>query len=445
MQRREHAVVMGGSMAGMLAARVLADHFEQVTILERDALPAEGAPRRGVPQGVHCHALLASGLRVLEDLFPGLTAEAVAQGALFGDPASDCRWFLAGGCFARSTSDLMALLVSRPLLEHLVRQRVMGIENVRTREQCQVESFLSAGSQVTGVMVNGEPITAALVVDATGRASRTPLWLEQLGYDAPPEETMEVGLRYTTRSFRRAAGDFGGDVATVIPPTPQSKRGGVMLAQEGGRWTVTLVGHFEQHAPEELAGFLDYARSLPAPFIYETIRAAEPLGDAHVTRFPASRRRRYEYLDRFPEGLLVMGDAVCSFNPVYGQGMSVAALEAETLDAALWIQAPQLARRFFQRMGTVIDTPWSIAAGNDLRIPEVTGARGPLVSAVNWYLERLQRAAHHDPVLAVAFHRVGNLLASPATLLEPRQVLRVLRGNWRRAAETSAPAVLETT
>jgi hypothetical protein len=229
-------------------------------------------------------------------------------------------------------------------------------------------------------------------------------------------------------------------LATVIPCTPHGKRGGVMLAQEGDRWTVTLVGHFEQHATEDLAGFLDYARSLPAPFIYEAVRGAEPLGPAHTTRFPASRRRRYEYLHRFPEGLLVMGDAMCSFNPVYGQGMSVAALEAEALDAALWIRAPQLARRFFQQVSHVIDTPWSIAAGNDLRIPEVIGPRGPLVNAVNWYLDRFQRAAQHDATLAVAFHRVGNLLAAPATLLHPRRMLRVLRASLTPPKLATSPS-----
>lgn len=442
MPNQDHAVVLGASVAGLLAARVLADHFQQVTILERDALPLGTDARRGVPQGAHCHALLASGRRVIEDLFPGLTAEAVAQGAVLGDAARDCRWFLAGGRLASSSSDLIALLASRPFLESLIRQHVLAIANITVRPQSQVEGLTATATRdrVTGVICDGTPLAADLVIDATGRVSRLPLWLEQLGYDAPPDETIEVGLRYTTRSFRRHAADLGGDLATVIPPTPEGKRGGVMLAQEGDRWTVTLVGHFEQHAPEDLAGFLDYARSLPAPYIYETVRDAEPLGPAHSTRFPASRRRRYEYLHRFPEGLLVLGDAVCSFNPVYGQGMSVAALEAEALDAALWIRTPQLARRFFQQISRVIDTPWSIAAGNDLRMPEVVGPRGPLVNGVNWYMERFQRAAQHDAVLAVAFHRVGNLLAPPATLLQPKQLLRVVRASFKPPKVATSPS-----
>ena len=435
MHSKDHAIVMGASLAGLLAARVLSDHFKRVTLIERDELPSGPTPRRGVPQGVHCHGLLASGRRILDDLFPGFTAEAIAQGAIPGDPVRDCRWFLSGACLARPASKLNALLASRPLLEDLVRQRVLALANVTLQQNSQVERLTATPDRrrITGVVCAGAPLASDLVIDATGRGSRTPLWLTGLGYDAPAEETMDVGLRYTTRSFRRHPADLNGDIATVIPPTPAGKRGGVMLAQEGDRWTVTLMGHFEQHAPEDLPGFLGYARSLPAPFIFDTIRDAEPLGEAHSTRFPSSRRRHYERLESFPEGILVMGDAVCSFNPVYGQGMSVAALAAETLDSALWIRAPHLARRFFERLARIVDTPWSIAAGNDLRIPDVNGPRNPFTHAINWYMERLHRAAHHDEQLALAFHQVGNLVAPPAGLLHPRQAFRVLRGNLRAA------------
>lgn len=430
MQKKEHAIVMGASMAGLLATRVLATHFNRVTLIERDTLPDGPAPRRGVPQGVHAHGLLTSGRQILDRLFPGFTQEAVAAGALTGDIVRDCRWFFAGACLARPASNFVGLLASRQLLESIVRRRVLALPNVILL-QCQVDGLdtNTARDRVTGVICNDRPLDADLVVDATGRGSRTPQWLNSLCYPAPAEESIEVGLRYTTRVFRRRPQDMNGDVAAIIPPTPEGKRGGVMLAQEGDSWIATMVGHFGQGAPEDLDGFLDYASSLPAPDIYDVIRHAEPVGGAHVMRFPASRRRRYENLTRFPEGYLVMGDSICSFNPIYGQGMSVAALEAEALDAAL--RNGEAAPRFFRRLAQIVDIPWSIAVGNDLRMPETVGPRTRMNTVINWYMAHLHRAAHHDAELSLAFHKVGNLLASPPSVMHPRLMLRVLAGSLR--------------
>jgi 2-polyprenyl-6-methoxyphenol hydroxylase-like FAD-dependent oxidoreductase len=238
---------------------------------------------------------------------------------------------------------------------------------------------------------------------------------------------VDIALAYTTRFFRREPQHLDGDIAAIIPPTPGGKRGGVMLAQEGGRWTVTLISHFGPAAPRELEEFREFARSLPAPLIYETIRTAEPVGEPATARLPSSIRRRYENLARFPEGYLVLGDAICSFNPIYGQGMSVAALEAQVLNNSLVARDDaHLARRFFRKTAAVVDIPWSIAVGNDLRMPETQGPRGGGVPFINWYMSRLHRAAHRDAELAVAFHRVANLLAPPQTLFRPAMIFRVL-------------------
>jgi 2-polyprenyl-6-methoxyphenol hydroxylase-like FAD-dependent oxidoreductase len=271
----------------------------------------------------------------------------------------------------------------------------------------------SGNSRVTGVRVGSETLTADLVVDSTGRGSHSPQWLASMGYAKPPEERVEVALAYTTRFFRRCPEDLDGDSAAIVPPTPEGKRGGIMLAQEGNRWTLTLIGHFGQAAPTELDGFIEYARTLPAPFIYDVIRKAEPLGNPMSARFPASIRRRYEKLDRFPEGYLVFGDAISSFNPIYGQGMSVAALEAVQLAETLAGGSDNLATRFFRRASKVVDIPWAVPVGNDLRMKETVGPRNAGVNIINWYLSKLHKAAHHDPVPALAFHRVGNLLEPP--------------------------------
>lgn len=436
---RKHAIVMGGSMAGLLAARVLSDHYQQVTLIERDPFPAQPQQRRGVPQGRHTHGLLASGRSVLERFFPGITQALVNSGAHFGDIVADSRWFFEGACLARVPTDLKGLLLTRPMLEGAVRERVLAIPGITRRDNTAVEGLVASerSDRVAGVRAGGQTLAADLVVDATGRGSRTPQWLEAMGYEKPREEAVQIALGYTTRFFRRRTTDLEGDTAVIIPSTPEGKCGGVMLAQEGDRWTVTLFGHFGNYAPEDLPGFIEFARNLPAPYIHQVVQRAEPLGDAATTRFPASIRRRYEKLQRFPAGYLVFGDAMCSFNPIYGQGMSVAALEAVELEKSLGANDCDLAKTFFRRAAKVVDIPWSIAAGNDLRMPEAIGPRTAGVRFVNWYMSKLHKAAHSDPVPALAFHRVGNLLAPPPSVMHPRVAVRVLWRNMRRS--TSAP------
>jgi len=442
---REHAIVIGGSMAGLLAARVLADHYRQVTLLERDIFPLPGENRRGVPQGKHTHGLLASGRRVLDRLFPGISQELVDGGAESGDIVGRSRWFNEGGSHVQFSSGLDGLLMSRPFLEGKVGARVLALGNVQNRQNCVVDALTAAQGRVTGVRAAGEDLTADLVVDATGRGSHSPQWLEAIGYEKAPEERVEVALGYASRFFRRKPSDLNGDMAVIIPPTPQGKRGGVMLAQEGDRWTVTLVSHSGNYAPIELEGFREYARTLPAPFIYEVVRNAEPMCDGATARFPASVRRRYERIECFPEGYLVFGDAISSFNPIYGQGMSVAALESIELDTTLREGTADLAKRFFARAAKVVDIPWSIAVGNDLRMPETVGPRNAGVNFINWYMEKLHKAAHTDQVSAMAFHRVANLLEPPPSVMKPRVAMHVLWANLRSKPKASSEPALEAT
>lgn len=442
MSRTGRAVVLGGSMAGLLAARALSEYFETVTILERDALPREAAHRRGVPQSRHTHGLLASGIGVLERLFPGLGAELRAGGAVPCDSLRDLRWVFEGAPLAQCASGIDGLMLSRPCLEAAVRRRTLATAGIEVREGCQVEGLLAgaAGDRIAGVRLkDGTTIAADLVVDATGRGSRLPEWLTALGYEAPVEERVQIGLTYTTRYFRRQPGHLQGDAGAIVPPTPEGKRGGVMIAQEGDRWSVTLIAHFVPGAPMDLAGFVDFATHLPSRDIHDVVSQAEPIGDPVTSKFPASVRRRYEHLSRWPDGVLTLGDAICSFNPIYGQGMSVSALEAEALHDVLATGRHDLARRFFRAAARIVDTPWTTAVGNDLRMPETVGPRSLGGRLINTYMARLHRAAHHDGVLAVRFMRVANLLAPPPTLLAPSSVWRVLRGSSGRAP---APATI---
>ena len=426
--RRERAIVMGGSLAGLAATRVLSDHYREVIVVERDRFGPVGEHRRGVPQGRHTHGLLASGLRTLKSFFPGLHQEAMNAGALRIDLIRDAHYCLGGGEQVRFESGLDTLLISRPLLEGLVRERVRRLANVHFLEGSQVIGLLTTSDKgrVTGIRTNNEMLPADLFIDATGRGSHSPAWLEAMGYGRPMEERIEINLAYATRRFRRSPHDLKGASLVVIPATPEGGKGGVMVAQEGDSWIVSLNAYCGASAPTELRAFIEFAKALPAPYIYEVISQAEPVGEAQAARIPASVRRRYESMSRFPEGYLVLGDAVCSFNPAYGQGMSVAALEAVELNNALRVDSANLARRFFVQIAKIVDIPWSIAASNDLRMPEVVGSRTSLVRFLNWYVAKLHVGARDDSSLAMAFQNVASLLAPRSSLLKPNVIARVL-------------------
>jgi 2-polyprenyl-6-methoxyphenol hydroxylase-like FAD-dependent oxidoreductase len=448
----DHAVVLGASMAGLLAARVLADAYAQVTVIDRDQLPPTGIHRRGVPHGRHTHALLARGQQALEELFPGLTAELVAHGVPAGDVLGNGRWYLGGHRLRQTHTGLVALCASRPFLEGHVRGRVRALPNVGFLDACAILGLATTpdGGRVTGTRVRRwtdggaeQVLDADLVVDATGRGSRTPLWLEALGYPRPPTEQVRIGLGYATRTYRLPPDALSEDLGVLHAPTPQHPRGGALLLVEDGRWMVTLAGMLGDHPPTDPDGFLAFSRSLRFPDIYQVIRDGEPLDDPVGFRFPASVRRRYERLRQFPDGLLVMGDAVCSFNPIYGQGMSVAALEALALRRHLRRGVIPQPRRWFCDLARVVDVPWDIAVGGDLAFPGVQGRRTTKVRLVNAYLARLHAAAAHDADLASAFMRVAGLVAPPRSLLRPGVAARCCGQAWlrRRApAHTSSTA-----
>ena len=331
------------------------------------------------------------------------------------------------------------------MLEGHVRRRLLALPNVRAIENCAVQGLVAAadGSAIKGVRVrigNGveQKVTADLAVDASGRGSSSPAWLENLGYARPEEERIEIGIGYTTRVYRRRPTDLGGKLAIVIAGSGPNWRNGTILYQTEDRWIVSIGGYFGDHAPDDAQMFAAYAGSLPTSEIHDIVAHAEPMGDFVSYRYPANLRRRYERLRRFPRGFLVFGDALCSFNPVYGQGMTVAAQEATLLQACLRDGDANLARRFFSAAKVAIDTPWDIAVGNDLRHPQVQGSRPPKVRFINWYIGKLHMAARHDAVLTKVFLQVANLEAPPTQLLHPAVVMRVIRGNLFKRPRGSA-------
>ena len=442
----DHAVVLGASVAGLLSARVLTAAYDHVTVVERDILPNDMTHRRGVPQGHHVHVLHARGRELLDELFPGFTEQVVQAGAVIGDSLGIFRWQLSGHQLRQVNIGLPALGASRPFLEGHVRQRVKALPSVRFVEGCDVVGLVTGSDRrrVTGVRVarrdeggTEQTVSADLVVDATGRGSRTPVWLEQFGYPRPQVNRVEIGLGYSSRRYRLRPGALGNDMGVLTAPTPGNLRGGGVAPLESGQHIVTLGGILGDHPPVDPAGFDAFAASMCFPDVAKALVGATPVDDPVLFRSPASVRRRYERLRRFPAGLLVIGDAVCSFNPIYGQGMTVAAMEAATLRDMLRNGSPPGPHKYFRRIAKVIDTPWEINVGADLAFPDVPGRRTVKVRMVNTYLPALHAAASIDSSLARAMVRVIGMVDQPEGLLRPDRLLRVL---WAYLRGMPAPA-----
>lgn len=270
-------------------------------------------------------------------------------------------------------------------------------------------------------------IDADMVVDASGRGSQSPKWLQEWGYDPPDTSLVQVNVGYATRVFERRPKQFFDSMGAVIAGTPPaSRRMAAVLAAEGDRWVVTLGGSLSDYPPSDADGWIAFARSLPVPAVHDLASEARPIGEIATYRLPANRRLLYERLRRFPDGYLVTGDAVCSFNPIYGQGMSTAALEAKALEDVLAQGDGRLAERFYARVGAIVEIPWAIATGEDLRHPEVEGKRPPGFGLINRYLERVHAVASEDPMVCRRFFDVLNLLAPPPSLMTPQVAWRVL-------------------
>lgn len=429
----EHAVVVGGSMAGLIAGRVLADAFERVTVIERDAFPDDPRPRRGVPQGNHVHAMLEAGRDTLEDLFPGYSDDLVSAGAVDIDLSTDFNFYDEGDFVASGSHHLSMYCATRPLIEHVTRQRLSMVDAVSLRDECHLTSYRTDDSDATveGVTIRNETggveaVEADLVVDCTGRTSSTPDWLADHGYRRPPEDKVHIDLTYSTIFVDRPP-DY--TRAFHVMPSPPRTRSTVTLPVEDGRWIVTLSGVHGDHPPADSDRMLAFAESLPTDAIARIIEEHEIVSDGvEQYPFPANLRRRYWEQERFPDGLVVLGDAIASFNPIYGQGMSVSALEGLHLHHALAEDGRDaLAFRYFDRIESVVDNAWNVSVGSDFRFDETTGPKPPGADILNRYLSRMTRKAHDDGTLADAYTRVVTMEEPPTSLLRPRIAWRVLR------------------
>ncbi len=437
------AIVIGGSIGGLLAGLALAEVCDEVVVLERGDLPDTPAPRPGVPQSMHAHGLLAGGLAALEELLPGLSGELQQCGCPTGDNLRDAAWVFSGRRLALGSSGVQGMTVARPLLEHAIRRRVAALPNVSIRASAKVVGLLYAAGRVTGVRLASAlggaeaELSADLVVDASGRHSQLPEWLAALGLAAPRVEEVALETHYVSRIYSRRPQHLNGGIALVVVSAPESPRGGIALALDEERWIVSQYAMDGERPPQDHAGFVAFARTLASSALAEILEDSSPLGEAKTMRFPSSIRRHYGKLRDFPQGLLVCADALSSFNPTFGQGITVAAKQALLLrDLCTRLPLAELGKVFLSRAAPIVDVAWNASAGRTFLFPGVVGRPTLKMRLANAYLPRVVARAHEDAQVATALLKVMHFMAPPESLFAPRVMLRLItrwvmaRWNW---------------
>ncbi|MER7758937.1 FAD-dependent monooxygenase [Streptomyces sp. NPDC097619] len=449
---RGHAVVVGGSLTGLLSAWVLAEHLD-VTVVERDPVTEGPEFRPGVPQGRHAHALMEGGQRALENLLPGILDELVAAGATRTPLPTRLAWLDRNGWNRIGNEGRVSFLTcTRPLLNWTIRQRVATHPRISFVHGTTVTGLVHEAGAVCGIAVRpkgGEPseIAAELVVDASGRGSLTPKWLAELGYPEPEDEIIDAGLAYATRLFKRtpraAAQKFN---AVTVQPVPENPTMGLLVPVENDQWLLALGGMRGHEPPTDVEAWMDFAKNLRTPLIHELVSEAEPVTQVFGFRNTQNRRRHYERTARHPEGLLVLGDAACTFNPIYGQGMTAASREAVGLRALLAKHGtgPGLARKAQKMVFKTTANPWLMATSEDRSYPTTVGGKkiGLADKVLSWYISRLNSEGLVNPKIGANFFAVVSLADPPAALFKPAMILAALRRPYsRRGGAVPAPVL----
>ncbi len=446
--RFSHAVVIGGSIAGLACARVLSRHFETVTVLERGVAPQGPMARKHTPQANHCHLFLEAATRGLRTLFPDLLTSLLQGGAMLVDPPRAAALYHYGAWKPRFRSEMESVMGTRPLLEFHVRKQAEAVKNVSLRYECAAESLLTSkdGQRITGVRVrsdSGEDVLHAdLVVDTEGRGTHLPKWLESLGFGRPVEEKVEIDLAYTSRLTTRPPNiDSDLKAIAIYPPFPQ-KRGAFYFEVENNQWQLSLTGYLGDHCPTDEEGFLAFARSIGVPEFVAAVTQSTHLSAPIKHNIPSSRWFHYEKMPRFPSGILAIGDAVCALNPLYGQGVTMAVREVELLGTLLEraskreMSVDALGPLFQKEVAKVAAQAWLLSTVMDLRFPEVRGSRPLGLSAVQWVFGNLIDATSTNPKACRIFYDLLHMRRGMDALVHPDLLVPVL---WECARSVVVP------
>ncbi|MFC8529198.1 FAD-dependent oxidoreductase [Nocardia sp. NPDC057227] len=434
---RGHAVVIGGGMAGVLAAWPLRGYAEIITVIERDTYPAEPAFRPGMPQARHAHIFLEGGHRALEGLMPGIRAQLEVAGATEVRMSRELRWLASHGWLADHDTALTGLSATRPLLDHVVRARVAGEASVRFLAGHDVIGLLGSRSSVSGVRLRprGEgavttELSAELVVDASGRRSMLPAWLAELGCPRIRETRIDAGIAYSSRLFHRPAGDFEWRAVYLQAHAPDQPTTGALMPVEGNRWLVSLGGMRGAEPRQGTEGFNELLARLRDPILRDALADAEPAGRVSGFR-PGSSVRRHYTSAATPDGVVALGDAATAFNPVYAQGLTAAVLAAQALRRAVLRHRGieyAVARAARRDIAVATRIAWLLSTGEDARFPATIGAHpGLLTRAQHRLLDRVLQRATTDATVTAAAQQVISMAASPAALLQPAVLGALLR------------------
>lgn len=451
----KHAIVIGGSIAGLVCARVLSDHFSKVTVIERDPRPEGPSPRKSAPQMKHAHLLLGAANAILETMYPGITSELEQAGALLIDSGADVAIYHYGQWKPRFKMGFPTIGCSRPFLEWQIRQRTEAIANIEIRYEHVVERLVPNESRtmIVGVNVKNSGhesnLYGDLVVDAAGRGTRAPKWLEALGYEKPFEQEVQVDLAYTSRFYERPEHVDGNWKALAIYSSIPAQRGAFIFEVEGGRWLVSLPGYFKDHCPTDEDGFLEFARSLPVPVVYDSIRNAKPLSEPVTHKIPSSRWFRYDQMKRLPERLVMVGDSVVSLNPLYGQGMMMSILGLESFSQLLQKRARRgqglagLPNAAQKQIADKILPAWLLSTTMDLRFPKAIGHRPFGSSGMQRVFSQLIDASNNNEAACRVFYDMLHMRRGMQAVADPRLMGPVL-GRSIKSAFTSPNQLADT-
>ena len=421
----KQAVVIGGSIAGLLSAAVLSKHFEKVLLLDADHLDYAGQARKLTPQANHVHGLLSSGWAVIQEMFPGIEASLRSKGAHWVHFGKEFRWHHFGKVKAQFEDLMEGPFMSRSCIEQALHEELQEIENVEIRSHCRVATLLGNGQSVTGVTTcDDEQLLADLVLDASGRASRMPEWLEAMSVKAPAKKVLPAGLRYSSCRFRPQP-EYSADwKALFIIPKPPETRAGAVFPMENGDWLVTLSGRAGDTMPTNAAEFLDYAESLETDELYDAIKGADPVSELQHYRYSESQRRYYENT-QLPKNLYVLGDALCSFNPIFGQGMTVCALEAQKLGEQL-VSGGIHSAAYFKAIRPVVDHAWEMITVEDMRHPHLLAERSFKVKCMQALTARVYDKTAEDGQLNKLFYEVIHFTRPPTDLCKLSVLLKLI-------------------
>ncbi|MBT2216865.1 glutamate synthase [Virgibacillus dakarensis] len=439
----DRAIVIGGSIAGKLAAKALATSFRQVIILEAGSVWEEKTPRKRVPQTYHPHVLLKGGEKAIEELFPYFLDQLIEDGGIINNFTRDLKWHHFGFWKHRFQGELVMVQQSRPLLEWHLQQRINQITTIVTKYETKVEQLLpdDQHAKISGVKARSlqtgkeEELTADLVVDASGFGSRSIDWLKSFGQEVK-EEKVWIKLFYATRYFRHKGKEQDNPEwcnLLISPSFPINPYGAFIQSVEGNRFSVTFSGYANELPPKTDTEFINYAKKLPVSDVVDFLDKVEPISEINIHKIPYQVRRRFD-LASMPDGFVVIGDAHCRFDPVFGQGISVAAMEALALQRLLSADGYHekgFSKTFHKRISKIIATPWDMATTEVLRHPEIKGDRTMILPFKQWYSRKVYELSAVEPEVYIRLVKVMNLMRPSFLLFHPKVANAILFNNTK--------------